>query len=263
MNSNIEKGKKEYDSENYKEALKYFNKVSERDKNYSLMVVYKINSLMKLEEYEKCLKLLNSLIEKSPYDELYWYEKVRCHILLKQDDKALKALGEFERIVDNDDKYFMLSISKFYDFLGDSKKALEFCQKAIDLDGNYEEAYFQKAQLVSCLDDYDSMVECGEKLIEFADGNMLKLMMPFLLNLFSKNFKRCYEIIQLMDGADEEINLMLKTVIYNEMVEELGIEIRSSAPCEWDVDDALVLFFKYQNEGIKMGIHEGVNYLIV
>lgn len=262
MNSNIEKGKKEYDAENYGEALKYFNKVSEMDENYWIMVIYKINSLMMLEEYENCLKLLNSLIEQSPYDELFWYEKVRCHIYLNQKDKALKALMEFERLIDEDDKYFMLSISKFYDLLGDSKKALEFCQKAIDIDENYEDAYFQKAQIVTILEDYDSMVECGEKLIEFADGNMVKLIMPFLLNLFSKNYKRSYEVIQLMDDVEGDINLLLKTVIYNQMIEDLNIEIKTSAPCEWSVDDALNLLFKYENEGIKNGVCGGVNYLI-
>ena len=83
MNSNIINGKREYDEKNYGEALKYFDRVSSSDEDYSYMLIYKINSLMELEEYEKCLKLLNSLIEDMPYDRLLWYEKIRCHIFLK------------------------------------------------------------------------------------------------------------------------------------------------------------------------------------
>ena len=74
MNSNIVNGKREYDEKNYDAALKYFDRVSSSDEDYSYMLIYKINSLMELEEYEKCLKLLNSLIEDMPYDRLLWYE---------------------------------------------------------------------------------------------------------------------------------------------------------------------------------------------
>lgn len=263
MNSNIINGKREYDEKNYGEALKYFDRVSSSDEDYSYMLIYKINSLMELEEYEKCLKLLNSLIEDMPYDRLLWYEKIRCHIFLKQEKNAFRSLSEFERLIDEDDKYFTLSVAKFYDVLGDSESALKFCNRALEIDENYEEALQQKAQIACLNKNEDLMMECSEKLIELAKGDIIKLMLPFLLNLFSGNYIRAYEIIPMMDEIDDEHSELLKSAIYQHMVDDLKLEIRLTSPAEWHVDDALKLLFKYKYEGIEAGIFKGVGYFIV
>ena len=263
MNMNIEKGKKEYDEKNYKRALDYFDKVSCDDENYAYLVIFKINALMELEEYEKCLKFLNSLIGDDPYEEVFWYEKIRCHIFLDQDENALNALHEFERLIDKDDKYFVLSVAKFYDLLDDSQNALKYCNKAIGLDGNYEEAFMLKSQIAGSLDDNDMIVECAEKLIQLAEGNMIKLMLPFLLHLFVGNFRRSYEIISMMNGVDGEHQEMLKGVIYKQMCEDLNVSIGFSFPVNADIDEILNLLFKYRYDGVKSGTFKDADYIVV
>jgi len=263
MNSNIVKGKREYDDKNFKKAVEYFDRVSSDDGDYLGAALYKINALMELKEYSGCLKFINSLIEESPYDELLWYEKVRCHIFLKQKIQAFDALKEFERLVDGDDKYFTLSIARFYELLGDSYSALIFCNKAIALDGNYEEAFYEKAQIATRLQDHDLMVECGEKLIEFADGDVVKLMLPFMLNLYADNYQRSYEIVAMMGELDEEHCELLKYSIYQNMLDDWGVEIRTDAPVEWHVDEALRLLFQFGNYGVDKGVYGGVSYMIL
>lgn len=263
MNLNIEKGKKEYDEKNYRGALIHFEKVSSDDENYAQVIIYKINSLMALKEYQKCLKFINSLIEEHPYEAVFWYEKIRCHIFLNQDEKALKALLEFERLIDSDDKYFVLSVAKFYDLLNDSQNALKYCNKAIELDEDYEEAFQVKSQIAGSIDDVEMVGECAEKLISLANGNIIKLMLPFLLHLLVGNFKRSYEIVPMMEGLDDEHQEMLKGAIYAQMSEDLDVEIRLSYPVPADVDEILDLMFKYKYGGVKSGTFKGVGYIIV
>lgn len=263
MNVNIKNGKREYEIKNYEGALEYFDKVPQGDEDYSCMLVYKINSLMELKDYEACLKLLGEVIEDKPYEPLLWYEKIRCHIFLDQTDDAVNALKEFERLIDDDDKHFALSIAKFYDILGDSNSALKFCDRALEIDGDYEEALQEKAQIACGLHDHDLMMECSEKLIELAKGDLIKLMLPFLLTLFAGNYRRCYEIINIMEGSDDEHEELLKSAIYQHMLNDLDVEIRLTSPAEWHVDDALKLLFKYKYEGIEAGIFKGVGYFIV
>ena len=86
MNSKIKKGRVKFNDENYEEALKYFNEVSEDDEDYMYVLIFKITCLMELERYDKALFLIESLLREDPEDELLLYEKIRCHIALNEKD---------------------------------------------------------------------------------------------------------------------------------------------------------------------------------
>ena len=119
-----------------------------------------------------------------------------------------------------------------------------------------------KSQIASRIDDDDMAVECAEKLISHAEGNMIRLLLPFMIHLFIGNFRRSYEIVSLMDGLDDEHQEMLKAAIYTHMSEDLDVDIRMSYPVQADVDEILDLLFKYKYGGIKSGTFKGALYVI-
>ena len=99
MNSKINKGRLQFNDENYEKALNYFDEVDEDDEDYDYVLIFKISCLMELERYDKALFLIDSLLGEDSGDELLLYEKIRCHIALDEKIEALDTLKEFEKVI--------------------------------------------------------------------------------------------------------------------------------------------------------------------
>ena len=55
MNSKIKKGRVKFNDENYEEALKYFNEVSEDDEDYTYVLIFKITCFAALKIFENVI----------------------------------------------------------------------------------------------------------------------------------------------------------------------------------------------------------------
>ena len=146
--------------------------------------------------------------------------------------------------------------------LNNHTKALKYCDMALDIDGDFLDAIRQKAMVASALKDHDMMSECADKLLELYDDEFSKLMIPLMLKLFSGRYRDCFEMINSSTVIDDAYDEMLKGGIYNRMIEDLKIEIRTSAPIEITIDEVLNLFFMYHYDGIDHGEINGAKYLI-
>lgn len=265
MNHNIEQGKKEFDEKNYKDALEHFEQVAKDEEEYEYAQIYRFLCLMKLKCYRDALKVINSLISKNPYNEMFWHEKARCHIFLKENKKAKNALGELERVVDGQNKNSLLDVACLYSLLDDYDKVIEYCDKALAIDGKFKAALYEKALAASSLKDDEMVDSVSEEIMKVCDGDIFSLLPVFLLKLFSKKYEECLEIVEgsKMDDVKRECGEDLKIVIYNRMSDDLNAKIALTQDFDLSVDDALKLMFEFKNTGKDFGNIHGVHYFIL
>ena len=263
LNLEIEKAKNEFDDKNYEKALEILDGLEAEGEYHKLALMIRLASLMALKRYDDSLKVIDSNIEKFPYSDFLWSRKVECHYFNGDEQNAVKSLEELERIVNKDDKESLVFLAEECELLDNHKKALKYCDMALDIDGDFIDAVQQKAMIASSLKDRDMMSDCADKLLKLYDEDIYKVMIPLMLKLFSGRYRDCLDIINSVDVLDEAHEEMLKGAIYKSMVEDLNIEIRTSAPIEMTVDEVLDLFFRYHYDGIKHGEIKGARYLII
>ncbi len=261
LNSQIEKAKKEYDEKNYENALEILDGIEVEGEYQKLIVFIKIACLMALRRYDESLSIIDSNIEKFPYSDFLWSRKVECHYFNGDEEEAAKSLEELERIVNKDDKYCLVFLAEEFEMIGNHEKALKYCDMALDIDEDFVDAVRQKSMSASALKDYDMMNECADRLLELYKDDFEKLI-PFTLKLFSRRYRDALDIVEGMDILDKVQEEMMKGAIYNSMVEDLSIEIRTSAPIDMTADEVLNLFFMYHYDGIRHGEIKGAKYLI-
>ena len=262
MNIEIEKAKNEFDAKHYEEALEILDGAEVEEEYQKLAMILRIASLMALNRYDEAISVINSGIEKFPYDDFLWTRKVECHHFNDDDEDAEKAMDELERIVNKDDKSDPVFLAEKFEMLNNHTKALKYCNMALDIDGDFVEAVRQKAMVASALKDHDMMSDCADRLLELYDDGFSKLMIPFMLKLFSGRYRDCFDIIKSSTVIDDEHDEMLKVAVYNSMLEDLKVEIRTSAPVELTIDEVLNLLFSYHYDGFEHGEIKGAKYLI-
>lgn len=265
MKSEFEQGKSEFKKENYKKALAHFELIKSDDDYYDVSLLYRITSLMHLKRYRESLSFLNQLIEEYPQEYLLWFDKARCHIFLKETDNAYVAVEHVERFIDSNDKNHLIYVSKLYNMLHDDSKAIEYADKALAIDENFEDALYEKyfVALRSC---DDAMIEeISLKLYDMSDKSLMSSMPRFLLKLYFKEYVGALDLIN--DVVDDEVDYkyikILKAAIYEHMSEDLSAQIVLSQKLELDIDDALEIMFDFKENGKDHGEIHGVNYFII
>ncbi len=264
MNSRIKKGRVEFNDENYEEALKYFDEVSEDDEDFMYVLIFKITCLMELERYDKALFLIESLLKEDSKDELLLYEKIRCHIALNEKIEALTTLKIFENVISSDDKRMVLCVAKFYKILGEYGDALKFCNEALKIDENFEEAVREKSLISIGLNDHEMINSCADKLSEIIGYRGMGMVSVFLLKLYISRFDDCLFIVEnLEDDFKDDTLLMLKSIVYKEFCEKLGVNLHVWGEVEISIDEAINLLKDYKENGIDSGIIKGVDFKIM
>lgn len=264
MNSKIIKGRLEFSEENYENALNYFNQVSEDDEDYMYVLIFKITCLMELEKYDQALFLIESVLNEAPEDELLVYEKIRCHIALNEKDEAFAALKTFENLISGDDKRMILSVSKFYKQLDDYENALKFCNHALNLDENFEEAVREKAMIGMRINDYEMINSSADKLFDIIGNNGIEMVVIFLLKLYISRFDDCLSIIDGLEGELEEDTIkMFKLTVLKELSAKVDAELYLDEDVEISIDEAIGLMKDYDDNGVDRGIIHGVNFKIM
>lgn len=264
MNSKINKGRIQFNDENYENALFYFDAVDEEDEDYDYVLMFKITCLMELGRYEKALFLIDSLLEDECDDELLLYEKIRCHIALEEKQEASDALSKFEKVISRDNKQLMLDVARFYKILGDFQRALEFCDDALEIDDCFEDAIYEKSLISIVLDDGELINQCADKLLELEDSDDYRIGPVFLLKLYSGQFGDCFKIIEGIDGTvDKDMCEMLKIIVFNLLCDSLDVNIHLTEDVELSVDEAIQLLLDYDESGVKYGLVNDVGFVIM
>jgi len=265
MNDLIEKGKIEFENENYQEALGYFNKVREDDDYYRYAQLFKANCLMGLNEYHDSLMVVNSLISNEPYHKLAWFNKALCHVLLKQEKEAYDALDNILRIIDRDDKYDLVFMAKLYKLLGDHDNALKYCDEALEIDEYFRDALYEKSFAALRINDVGAIRDISDKLHEISNDDLIRRMPVFLLKLFSKDYVGCRDLIDNSNQGelDDEHVEMLKAALYNQVCDDLCINLLIVNGDDLSIDDALDAVLEFVENGKDNGEIGKVQYFII
>ena len=264
MNSRIDKGRIEFNDENYEKALTYFDAVSEDDEDYDYVLIFKITCLMELEKYDKALFLIDSLLAEDGEDELLLYEKIRCHIAMDEKADALITLRKFERIMPKDNKNMILDVTRFYKFLGEYKKALRLCNMALYIDEDFEEAIYEKALIGIALNNENIIDNSANRLLDIVEDDRYRILPIFLLKMYCGKYDDCINIIDdLEDQFQDETCDMLRTVVFNQLCEKLDVNIHLTEDIDLSVSEAIGILLDYEQTGIKYGIVNDVNFIIM
>lgn len=262
LNLEIENAKQEFDKKNYEGALEILEG-AEVDEDYrKLAIILKIASLMGLKRYDECISVIDSYIEEFPHDDFLWSRKVECHYFMGDEENAVKSLSELERITNKDDKYSLVFLAEEFILLNNYEMAIKYCDIALDIDGDFVDAHRQKAMAASAIKDHEMMNECADRLLELYENEFSRAMIPLMLKLFSGRYRDCLDIINDVDDLDGVHSDMLKGIVYNAIVDDLNVEIRTSAPVELTIDEVLNLLCGYHYDGVGHGEIKGVLYLI-
>lgn len=265
MNDLIEKGKVEFENENYQEALGYFNQVSEDDRYYRYAQLFKANCLMELNEYQDSLKVVNSLISTEPYHKLAWFNKALCHVLLKQEREAYDTLDNLLRIIDMDDKYDLVFMAKLYKLLGDHDNALKYCDAALEIDEYFRDALYEKSFAALRVKDDAVIRDVSDKLHEISNDELVRLVPVFLLKLFSRDYRGCRDLIVNSDKGDlddEHVDI-LKAAVYKQVCDDLCINLLIVNGKDLSIDDALDAVLEFVENGKDNGEIGKVQYFII
>ncbi len=264
MDSKIDKGRIEFNDENYEKALAYFDSVSEDDEDYDYVLTFKITCLMELEKYDKALFLIDSLLAEEGDVELLLYEKIRCHIALNEKKEALDALKKLERIISKDNKNAILDVARFYKFVEEPKRALRLCNMALAIDEDFEDAIHEKAIIAIALGNDEIVDNCANKLLDLVDGDKFKILLIFSLKLYCGKFHDCINIIDGLENVfEDETSEMLKFVVFNQLCEKLDVTIYLTDDVDLSAGEAIGLLFEYEQNGIKNGTIDGAGFVIM
>ena len=265
MNDLIEKGKVEFENKNYPEALGYFEQVDEDDAYYRYAQLFKANCLMELEEYEDSLNVIDSLISNDSYHKLAWFNKALCHVLLKQEKEAYVALDNLLRMIDRDDKYDLVFMAKLYKLLGDHDNALKYCDEALEIDEYFRDALYEKSFAALRINEVGAIRDISDKLHEIANDDLIRRMPVFLLKLFSKDYVGCRDLIDNSNQGelDDEHVEMLKAALYNQVCDDLCINLLIVNGDDLSIDDALDAVLEFVENGKDNGEIGKVQYFII
>ena len=150
----IIKGKQEFNNGNYEKALGHFENVGEDDEFYGYAQLFCANCLMELKRYDDALKIVNVLILQNPYNKLAWFNKVLCYIFSDDEQNALNIMDDVISVVDMGDKYDLVFLAKLYKLLHCYDDALRYCNMALEIDGEFREALYEKSEM-------DGRADCG------------------------------------------------------------------------------------------------------
>lgn len=174
---NIEKllleADKMIEQDEYDNAMLYLKTVLEIDENNVVALTSIIEIYSKFEMYKQALEFAEKFYKKYPKNKDaifslgYIYQAMR---------KFKKAISIYKKFLEFEKNYFIyLNIATCYSFLKYFNKAMQYVQKAIDMDSKEIEAYIQRGDILAMMGEYEKSILEYKKLEKFENVNLAKL----------------------------------------------------------------------------------------
>jgi tetratricopeptide (TPR) repeat protein len=148
-----------YESGNYQEALKTFNKVVEMDPGYSLAYDMRGTIYVALNDYEQALNDYDKAIELDPAFAQAFYNRGRVYAMLK---KYNQALNDLQQSIKLDPVLFGYrgngNIGLIYYQQGQYQKALDAFAASIAFDSNKADAFYLRGETYTALGKYEAAI---------------------------------------------------------------------------------------------------------
>ena len=89
----------------------------------------------------------------------------------------------------------LLTLPKSIIYWMNMKKVIKYCDKALAVDKTFKPALYEKVIVASCLKDMKMIDELTEDILSIPGNDLFSLLPIFIMNLFSKRYEKCLEII--------------------------------------------------------------------
>ena len=210
-------------SRQYDDAINYFKKVININKDYENAWFRKGDCLFFIKQFEEAIDCYNKVIELNPKNEEAWFRKSDCLSFIKQYEEAIDCYNKVIELNPKNEEAWLwkgncLSEMRQYE------EAIDCYNKAIELNPKNEEAWLWKGNCLSEMRQYEEAIDCHNKSIELNPkdeyawrwkGNCLSDMEQFdkaidcfnkSIELNSKNFtvwsNKGYALIELKKYSD-------------------------------------------------------------
>jgi tetratricopeptide (TPR) repeat protein len=161
----VEAGLRYYDSSNYQEAIKEYDKAIELNPNHINAWYNKALSLGALQLHEEAIEAYNRVVAIEPNYANAWYNKGLASSSLKKYGEAIEAYDKAISIESNfANAWYNKGLA--YDGLKKYREAIEAYDKSIEIDFNYWDVWFNKGLALYSLKKYDESIECYNRAIE-------------------------------------------------------------------------------------------------
>jgi tetratricopeptide (TPR) repeat protein len=162
------------------------NKIlNERNPNHKILLLTKAIELIKEKKYKEAILVLDELISLDPLNILAYFQRGLAHYELNMYDNAIKdfskvisiepenvnAYTKLANVILNGNWAGKINVTDSNSFIGNTKleyyqKAIQYCNKAIELEPNHREAYFIKGMCNYYLNQNQEAIKDFDKAIE-------------------------------------------------------------------------------------------------
>jgi tetratricopeptide (TPR) repeat protein len=192
-------------SEQYGDAINYFNKAINEDKNNETIWCLKGHCLFVLEKYSEALacfdkaldidgksdvawflkgrmlselgkdyeaiECFDSAIKINPKQEIIWSEKGDILIKLEHYEDAIKCIDQAINLKSEEDEYLLVNRAICLFYLKHYEESLKHFNKATELNPNEVHFWFFKGELLNFLQRFTEALDCFENAIKLDPGN--------------------------------------------------------------------------------------------
>ena len=218
------------------------NKIlNERNPNHKILLLTKAIELIKEKKYKEAILVLDELISLDPLNILAYFQRGLAHYELNMYDNAIKdfskvisiepenvnAYTKLANVILNGNWAGKINVTDSNSFIGNTKleyyqKAIQYCNKAIELEPNHREAYFIKGMCNYYLNQNQEAIKDFDKAIEL-DPNKSD---AYIQRGFAKMHNKDYLGVLLDENKLKEIipnfsfkNMVIQTLnkLYNHL----------------------------------------------
>lgn len=183
-----------------------------------------IDALIKNDSFEYALEVIDEAITYDPTEAVFWFKKGNVFLRTKKFDesiecynKALKLNSKHEKEINKGKVNCYFVHGRYLADRGQYDAAIEYYDKAIDIDSNVAACWTAKAYCASQLSKNELALECYNHAIE--NLNHLKAMPSKIFELRRlKRYDEAIECIDEMDESERETH-MLRLMLYFDLNE--------------------------------------------
>jgi len=157
-------------SKQYSNAINYFNRIININKNDKDAWLWKGNCLSDMRQYEEAIGCYNRSVEINPKNENTWLWKGRCLSDMEQYEEAIDCYNRSVEInPNNEDAWLWKGRCLFY--MRQYEEAINCYNRLIEINPKNEDAWLWKGRCLSEMRQYDEAINCYNRLIEINPKN--------------------------------------------------------------------------------------------
>jgi tetratricopeptide (TPR) repeat protein len=157
-------------SNNYNDAINYFNRIININKDNEYAWLWKGNCLFKMRQYEEAIDCYNKAIEINSNNENAWLWKGYCLSDMRQYEGAIDCFNKAIEL-NKDNEYAWFWKGKCLSDMGQYEEAIDCLNKTIELNKDNEDAWFWKGGCLSDRGQNKEAIDCLNKAIELNSKN--------------------------------------------------------------------------------------------